>query len=85
MTAGPLSASQRLMLRCSAGGAVQGEGGPVRLMGGGNWQTARSLEARGLGWIEGGRPAGSALAGVFYANSDGLAVMTRALKEPNDV
>lgn len=68
-----LSASQRIMLRCSAAGAIDGEGGPVDLMGGGNWQTARSLESLGLGEIERGSAAGSAIGGRFLANAAGLA------------
>lgn len=75
MTARQLSASQRIMLRCSAAGAVDGEGGPVDLMGGCNWQTARSLEARRLGWIERGSASGSAIGGQFYANAAGLAAI----------
>ena len=75
MTARPLSASQRIMLRCSAAGAMDGEGSPVDLMGGGNWQTARSLEARCLGWIERGSTAGGAIGGQFYVNAAGLAAI----------
>lgn len=53
-----------------AGWETSGNG--VELRGSGDWRVARALVRRELGWIEGGRPNGSELPGLFFANSDGL-------------
>ena len=58
-----LTATQRLMLRCSAAGAQRGVGSTVRLTGAGNYRTAFTLEKLGLGEVSGNR---------FAANSAGL-------------
>jgi hypothetical protein len=44
----------------------------VELIGAGAWATARSLQAKGLGSIEGGAPNGSSLAGLYFNNADGV-------------
>lgn len=72
----PLTASQRVMLRCSGHDPKDGNGFGVPLRGAGNWATARALERLELGWTEGGRPAGSELEGLFFANRDGVAAVT---------
>ena len=41
----------------------------VELYGPGPWSVARRLEAAKLGWIEGGKPNGSDLPGLFFATS----------------
>jgi hypothetical protein len=71
----PLTATQRIMLRCSDHDPRDGNGYGVQLYGAGNWRTARALEALGLGWVENGHPNGSALPGLFFANRDGVAAV----------
>lgn len=71
-----LTATQRIMLRCSGHDQRDGNGFGVELRGAGNWRTARALEALGLGWIQGGHTQGSALPGLFFANRDGVAAVT---------
>lgn len=39
-----------------------------------NWTTARSLTAKGLGWIEGGAPNGSDLPGLYFNNIEGVRI-----------
>jgi len=82
MTAATLTPAQRLMLRCSGSDPKDGNGYGVPLTGAGNWRTARSLQAHGLGWIEGGHPNGSELQGLFFANREGIAAVT---PEPEEV
>lgn len=42
---------------------------------GGRWKTARSLVAKGLGWIEGGAPNGSSLPGLYFNNAEGVRIL----------
>lgn len=42
---------------------------------GGAWKTANSLVTKGLGTIEGGRPNGSELPGLYFNNEDGVRVV----------
>lgn len=67
-----LTEHQRLMLLVSAADASFGTGAGVELRGAANWRTARRLVALDLGWIQGGRPQGSELPGLFFANADGI-------------
>lgn len=41
---------------------------------GGQWAAARSLVKAGLGWIEGGKPNGSSLPGLYFNNRDGVEI-----------
>jgi hypothetical protein len=68
----PLSASQRIMLRCSASQWDKrlNIGHGVTLRGAANWRTARALTASGLGVIVNDDP------GLFYASERGLAALT---------
>ena len=68
-----LTASQRLMLRCSGHDPRDSNGYGVPLRTAGNWRTARALEARQLGWIE---SACLGHASQFFANRDGIAAVT---------
>lgn len=72
------------MLRCSGYDRRDGNGYGVPLTGAGNWATARALQAKGLGWIEGGRPQGSELEGLFFANRAGIAAVTPAIEQEDD-
>nr|WP_218821377.1 hypothetical protein [Sphingomonas laterariae] len=63
------------MLRESGHDPLDGRGYGVELRGAGEWATARALVAASLGWIEGGRPQGSELPGLFFANRDGVAIV----------
>jgi len=74
MTPPKLSDHQLLMLRASRFDPLDGNGLGVQLMSARNWRTARSLEKRGLGWIQGGHPNGSELPGMFFANHEGTAI-----------
>mgnify|MGYP001758579162 CR=1 FL=1 len=74
MTPPKLSDHQLLMLRASRFDPLDGNGLGVQLMSARNWRTARSLEKRGLGWIQGGHPNGSELPGMFFANHGGTAI-----------
>lgn len=47
----------------------------VELRGAGDWNSARSLRDLELGWIEGGRPQGSELPGLFFANRAGVGMV----------
>lgn len=77
----PLTPRQRLLLRYSGQDPKDGQGYGVPLRGSADWRTARSLQTRDLGWIEGGRPNGSDFEGLFFANADGIAAIT---PEPED-
>jgi len=67
-------AETNMLLRSAEGcGDRLTSGFGVELRGAGQWGIARRLVQRELGWIEGGRPNGSELPGLFFANSDGLA------------
>ena len=79
-----LTATQRLLLRCSAAEVdpKDGCGYGVTLRGAGNWATARALEKLELGWIQGGLCNGSALPGLFFANRDGVAMVA---PEPEEI
>lgn len=76
-----LTATQRLMLRCSGHDPKDGNGYGVELRGPGNWSTARALEKLELGWIEGGHTNGSAFPGLFFANRAGIAAVAPELEE----
>lgn len=69
-----LTATQRLLLRCSAAEVDRnGNGYGVELRRSGSWNTARALEARDLGWIEGSTGTASVTStGRFYANPAGI-------------
>lgn len=69
-----LSPRQSAMLRLSRFDPKDGNGYGVELRGGADWRTARALERRNLGWIEGGKPQGSELPGLFFANREGTAI-----------
>jgi hypothetical protein len=62
------------MLKVSGYDRRDGCGYGVELRGADNWRTARSLVKLQLGWIEGGRPNGSDLPGLFFANREGVNV-----------
>lgn len=76
MTAGPVSPSMSMMIRASwkdcdpRGARLDGDGYGVELIGAGAWRVARKLVDQELGTIEGGRPNGSELCGLFFANRD---------------
>jgi hypothetical protein len=55
----------------------------VELNGAGQWATARSLVKAGLGWIEGGAPNGSSLAGLYFNNRDGVEITHECDDEPD--
>lgn len=74
MSALKLSFDQLTMLRTSGFDWKDGCGFGVQMMSARNWRTARSLEKRKLGWIQGGRPNGSELPGYFFANQDGTSI-----------
>lgn len=70
----PLTPYQHLVLRASGFDPNDGNGYGVELRGAPAWAAARKLQARGLGWIEGGKPNGSDLPGMFFANHEGTAI-----------
>ncbi|WP_260925361.1 hypothetical protein [Novosphingobium sp. 9] len=74
MTAPKLSPHQLLMLRTSHFDPKDGCGFGVGLRSAATWRTARSLEKRGLGWIQGGHPNGSEIEGLFFANRNGTEI-----------
>jgi hypothetical protein len=63
----------RMVLDSSDDDGTSGFG--VELNGSGQWATARSLVKAGLGWIEGGAPNGSSLAGLYFNNRDGVQIV----------
>lgn len=63
-----LTSTQRTMLLVSAAGRAGRDGHGVALFHAGNWRTARSLVAQGLGRIAPGSPRS-----LFFANGGGLA------------
>lgn len=67
-----LTKAQLAMLRESGHDRLDGCGFGVELRGSGSWAVARRLEYVGLGWVEGGRPNGSSLPGLFFANAEGV-------------
>lgn len=69
-----LSPRQRAMLCLSRFDPRDGNGYGVELRCAADWRTARALQRRNLGWIEGGKPQGSELPGLFFANHDGTAI-----------
>jgi hypothetical protein len=81
-----LTPTQRLLLRCSAAEVDRnGNGYGVDLRGSGGWTTARALEARDLGWIEGTAGTPSIVStGRFFANPAGIAAVAPA-SEGSDV
>jgi hypothetical protein len=54
--------------RCTGGFGVE-------LRGYGQWATARSLVKHGLGDIEGGRPNGSDLPGLYFNNEEAVRII----------
>jgi|GEM_PF-3326641 len=74
------------MLRESGYDRLDGCGFGVELRGAGPWATARRLVAAELGWIEGGRPQGSELPGLFFANAEGVSIVAdlEELEEDED-
>jgi hypothetical protein len=69
-----LAPRQRAMLILSGFDPKDGNGFGVQLRSGADWRTARALERRGFGWIQGGQPNGSELPGMFFANREGTAI-----------
>ena len=69
-----LTEYQFTMLRCSGFDPKDGNGFGVTLRGSRDWRAARKLEALGLGWIQGGKPNGSELPGMFFSNHEGTAI-----------
>ncbi|GGZ02382.1 hypothetical protein [Novosphingobium colocasiae] len=69
-----LTPYQATMLRLSGFDPIDGNGYGIELRGSPDWAAARKLVKLGLGWIEGGRPNGSELPGLFFANHEGTAV-----------
>lgn len=69
-----LTPYQAVMLRASSFDPRDGNGYGVELRGSRDWAAARKLVSLGLGWIEGGKPQGSALPGLFFANHEGTAI-----------
>lgn len=80
----PLTASQQIMLRRSGHDPRDGQGYGTPLRGAGEWAIARSLEKRELGWIQGGRPQGSELEGLFFANRDGVSAVAPDTEQGDD-
>lgn len=77
-----LSVTQRLFLRMSGTDARPGYSNGVELWNAGNWRTARSLVALGLGTITGGgKFAGTIVRPHFFANSAGLDAVARKSQE----
>jgi hypothetical protein len=73
----PLTEREEAMLRESAAGVdPRTSGFGVELIGAGAWSVARRLVARELGWIENGKPNGSSLPGLFFANVDGVTMVS---------
>ncbi len=75
-----LTPRQLKMLEASGYDWSDGCGFGVQLDGPADWSTARGLVTRNLGWIEGGRPNGSRLPGLFFANECGTQIT-----HPDDV
>lgn len=69
-----LTPRQTMLLRCSDFDPSDGNGYGVDLRGAAEWAAARKLVKLGLGWIEGGKPNGSDLPGLFFANHEGTAI-----------
>lgn len=67
-----LTPAMEHMIRLSWDGAPRshGDGYGVELRGQGAWTVARLLVASDFGHIEGGRPNGSDLPGLFFATRD---------------
>lgn len=74
MAGAGLSPRQRAMLCLSHFDPKDGKGYGVELRCAADWRTARALQRRHLGWIEGGKPQGSDLPGLFFANRNGTAL-----------
>lgn len=71
MTAPEITPAMAMMIRASWDRCEHEDSGfGVELIGAGPWRVARKLESLELGWIEGGRPNGSDLSGLFFANRE---------------
>ncbi len=66
-----ITPAMRIMIRASWDRCHHRDSGfGVELYGAGAWAVARRLAAAELGWIEGGRPQGSELTGLFFATRE---------------
>lgn len=74
---------KQLAMVMQSGEDFDGSGYGVDLRGP-NWKTARSLVAKGLGFIEGGAPNGSDLPGLYFNNADGVAIVNQFADDCDD-
>lgn len=65
---------KQLRMVMDSGEAPHGSGYGVDLHGA-NWKTARSLVAKGLGFIEGGAPNGSDFPGLYFNSAEGVELL----------
>jgi hypothetical protein len=65
-------AQLRMVVASGDDDGSSGYGVPLR---GAAWATARALVAKGIGWIEGGRPNGSDLEGLYFNNGEGVEIV----------
>ena len=76
-----LTEKELSMVLESGQGRHDADGFGVELRGAGQWKTARSLVAKGLGWIEGGAPNGSSLPGLYFNNQEGVRTVVEFREE----